>query len=53
MYDTESYQQVATVSVGASPEDMMVSPDGKYVCEPDMNSDTLTIVDPKTWKVIG
>jgi YVTN family beta-propeller protein len=53
VYDTESYQQVATISVGGSPEDMMVSPDGKYVCEPDMNSDTLTIVDPKTWKVIA
>jgi YVTN family beta-propeller protein len=53
VYDTGTYQEVATVSVGARPWDMMVSPDGKYCCEPDMDSDTLTIVDPKTWKVIG
>jgi hypothetical protein len=25
---------------------MMVSADGNYCCEPDMDSDTLTIVDP-------
>jgi DNA-binding beta-propeller fold protein YncE len=32
---------------------MMVSADGKYLCEPDRDSDWLTIVDPKTWKVVG
>jgi len=53
VYDTNSYQQVATVGVGARPWDMMVSADGKYCCEPDMDSDWLTIVDPKTWKVSG
>ena len=53
VYDTKSYQQVATISVGARPWDMMVSADGKCVCEPDMDSDWLTIVDPKTWKVTG
>jgi DNA-binding beta-propeller fold protein YncE len=53
VYDTESFQQVATVSVGARPWDMMVSPDGKYCCEPDYDSDWLTVVDPKTWKVVG
>lgn len=53
VYDTKSYQQVATIPVGVSPWDMTVSPDGKYVCEPDANSDWLTIVDPTTWKTIG
>ena len=53
VYDTNSYEHVATVSVGARPWDMMVSADGKYCCEPDMDSDQLTIVDPKTWKVSG
>jgi DNA-binding beta-propeller fold protein YncE len=53
VYDTASYRQVATIGVGARPWDMMVSSDGKYCCEPDMDSDTLTIVDPKTWKVVG
>ena len=53
VYDTKSYEQVATIPVGASPWDMMVSPDGRYVCEPDANSDWLTIVDPATWKVVG
>src|SRR6266571_40143 len=53
VYDTSSYEQVATVSVGARPWDMMVSADGKYCCEPDMDSDQLTIVDPTTWKVSG
>jgi DNA-binding beta-propeller fold protein YncE len=53
VYDTDSYEQAATVSVGDGPWDMMVSADGKYCCDPDVNSDWLTIVDPKTWKVIG
>jgi len=53
VYDTNSYEQVATVSVGARPWDMMVSSDGKYCCEPDMDSDWLTIVDPTTWKIIS
>jgi DNA-binding beta-propeller fold protein YncE len=53
VYDTNSFEQVATIRVGSSPWDMMVSADGKYVCEPDTNSDWLTIVDPKTWKVVG
>src|SRR2546427_6091349 len=53
VYDTNSYEQVATVSVGVRPWDMMVSADGKYCCEPDMDSDWLTIVDPTTWKVSG
>ena len=53
VYNTNSYEQVATVSVGARPWDMMVSADGKYCCEPDMDSDQLTIVDPTTWKVSG
>ena len=53
VYDTNSYEQVATVSVGARPWDMMVSADGKYCCEPDMDSDQLTIIDPTTWKVSG
>jgi DNA-binding beta-propeller fold protein YncE len=51
VYDTSSCEQVATVGVGARPWDMMVSADGKYCCEPDMDSDWLTIVDPTTWKV--
>jgi len=53
VYDTNSYEQVATVRVGDGPWDMMVSSDGKYCCEPDVNSDWLTIVDPKTWNVTG
>jgi len=53
VYDTSSFEQVATISVGARPWDMMVSADGKYCCEPDMDSDQLTIVDPTTWKVSG
>jgi len=53
VYDTSSFEQVATISVGARPWDMMVSADGKYCCEPDMDSDWLTIVDPTTWKVSG
>jgi DNA-binding beta-propeller fold protein YncE len=52
VYDTDSYEQVATVPVGARPWDMMVSADGKYCCEPDMDSDWLTVVDPTTWKVL-
>ena len=52
-YNTNSYEHVPTVSVGDGPWDMMVSSDGKYCCGPDVNSDWLTIVDPKTWKVIG
>jgi DNA-binding beta-propeller fold protein YncE len=53
VYDTKTYEQVATVSVGDGPFDMMISSDGKYCCTPEANSDTLTVVDPKTWKVIG
>jgi DNA-binding beta-propeller fold protein YncE len=53
VYDTKTFEEVATIRVGAHPWDMMVSADGKYCCEPDMDSDWLTIVDPKTWKVIG
>jgi len=53
VYDTKSFEQVATVSVGDGPFDMMISSDGKYCCTPEVNSDTLTVVDPKTWKVIG
>lgn len=53
VYDTKSYERVATINVGARPWDMMVSADGKYCCEPDRDSDWLTIVDPTTWKVIG
>src|SRR2546430_2472870 len=53
VYDTNSYEQVATVSVGARPWDLMVSADGKYCCDPDMDSDSLTIIDPTTWKVSG
>jgi DNA-binding beta-propeller fold protein YncE len=53
VYDTDSYERVATVGVGVFPNDMMVSADGKYCCEPDRDSDWLTIVDPKTWKVTG
>jgi DNA-binding beta-propeller fold protein YncE len=51
VYDTNSFEQVATVKVGDGPWDMMVSADGKYCCEPDVSSDLLTIVDPKMWKV--
>jgi DNA-binding beta-propeller fold protein YncE len=53
VYDTKTYEQVATVNVGDGPFDMMISSDGKYCCVPEANSDTLTVVDPKTWKVIG
>ena len=53
VYDTGTFDEVATISVGAHPWDMMVSADGKYCCEPDMDSDQITIIDPKTWKVIG
>jgi YVTN family beta-propeller protein len=53
VYDTETFEEVATINVGVRPWDMMVSADGKYCCEPDMDSDTLTIIDPKTWKVMG
>jgi YVTN family beta-propeller protein len=53
VYDTGSYERVATIGVGAFPNDMMVSADGKYCCEPDRDSDRLTIVDTKTWKVTG
>jgi len=53
VYDTNTFQEVATINVGGHPWDMMVSADGKYCCEPDMDSDQITIVDPKTWKVIG
>ena len=53
VYDTGTFEEVATISVGAHPWDMMVSADGKYCCEPDMDSDQITIIDPKTWKVIG
>jgi YVTN family beta-propeller protein len=53
VYDTKTFEEVATINVGVRPWDMMVSADGKYCCEPDMDSDTLTIIDPKTWKVIG
>jgi len=53
VYDTTTFEEVATINVGAHPWDMMVSADGKYCCEPNMDSDTLTIIDPKTWKVIG
>ena len=53
VYDTESFEEIARISVGAQPFDMMVSADGNYCCEPDQDSDWLTIIDPKTWKVIG
>ena len=53
VYNTKTFEEVATINVGVRPWDMMVSADGKYCCEPDMDSDTLTIIDPKTWKVIG
>src|SRR2546428_400284 len=53
VYDTNSHERFVTVSVGARPWDMMVSSDGKYCCEPDMDSDWLTIVDPTTWKIIS
>ncbi|MGH9920163.1 MAG: YncE family protein, partial [Nitrososphaerales archaeon] len=53
VYDTGSYGRVATIGVGSFPNDMMVSADGKYCCEPDRDSDWLTIVDTKTWKVMG
>jgi DNA-binding beta-propeller fold protein YncE len=53
VYDTKSFEQVATVSVGDGPFDMMISSDGKYCCTPEVNSDTLTVVDPKTWKVMA
>jgi DNA-binding beta-propeller fold protein YncE len=53
VYDTKTFEEVATIGVGAHPWDMMVSADGKYCCEPDMDSDQLTIIDPKTWNVIG
>jgi YVTN family beta-propeller protein len=53
VYDTGTFEEVATISVGAHPWDMHVSADGKYCCEPDMDSDQITIIDPKTWKVIG
>jgi YVTN family beta-propeller protein len=53
VYDTNTFEKVAMINVGAHPWDMMVSADGKYCCEPDMDSDTLTIIDPHTWKVIG
>jgi DNA-binding beta-propeller fold protein YncE len=53
VFDTETYQQVATVGVGSGPTDMMVSADGRCCCEPDVNSDTLTVVDPKMWKVMA
>lgn len=53
VYDTKTFEQVATVPVGDGPFDMMISPDGKYCCTPEVNTDTLTIVDPKTWKITG
>ena len=53
VYDTKTFEQVATVNVGDGPFDMMISSDGKYCCTPEVNSDVLTIVDPKTWKVIA
>lgn len=53
VYDTKTFEQVATVNVGDGPFDMMISSDGKYCCTPEVNSDNLTIVDPKTWKVIA
>ena len=53
VYDTKTFEQVATVSVGDGPFDLMVSSDGKYCCTPEVNSDSLTVVDPNTWKVIG
>ena len=53
VYDTTTFEEVTTIKVGAHPWDMMVSADGKYCCEPDMDSDTLTIIDPNTWKVTG
>jgi YVTN family beta-propeller protein len=53
VYDTKTFEEVTTISVGAHPWDMHVSVDGKYCCEPDMDSDWLTIIDPTTWKVIG
>lgn len=53
VYDTNTFEEVALISVGVRPWDMMVSADGKYCCEPEMDSDRLTIVDPKTWKVMG
>jgi YVTN family beta-propeller protein len=53
VYDTNTFEEVATINVGAHPWDMMVSADGKYCCVPNMDSDTLTIIDPQTWKVIG
>jgi YVTN family beta-propeller protein len=53
VYDTNTFEEVASIGVGAHPWDMMVSADGKYCCEPEMDSDSLTIIDPKTWKVIG
>ncbi len=53
VYDTKTFDEVATIGVGGHPWDMHVSADGKYCCEPDMDSDQITIIDPKTWKVIG
>ena len=53
VYDTTTFAEVATIEVGAHPWDMHVSSDGKYCCEPDMDSDTLTIIDPSSWKVVG
>jgi DNA-binding beta-propeller fold protein YncE len=53
VYDTKSFEEVATIGVGAHPWDMMVSADGKYCCVPAQDSDWLTIIDPRTWTVIG
>ncbi|OBA96652.1 hypothetical protein A5662_17385 [Mycobacteriaceae bacterium 1482268.1] len=44
---------VARIPVGSSPQDVAISPDGKYAYVTDQVDDTVTVIDTKTNKIVG
>jgi YVTN family beta-propeller protein len=53
VFDLKTLQKVATVPVGDYPEGMEASPDGKFVYVANWDSNTLSIIDAGTLKVVG
>ncbi len=51
--DTEKMSVVRRIPTGAFPCDLDTSPDGRFVCTPERNQDTVARIDLKTFKVVG
>ena len=50
--DTNTFEEVARVEIGANPQKLAVDPDGSTLYMIETNESTLAVIDTESWEVI-